>query len=630
MPPQNRSWRDDEDTLANNSVRPGVTKQAPGVAEPPETPVVNVPPAASMTGAQALLPLPAQLPPMLSGGAAPSPWFYALPDAEDDSAGTGVVSAPPGYSSHSGREDPYLAMAEVHSPPTPLEPIGLPPPVPPLPPLPPLPNAMGSAPDTDIHGYSTAELRQPDAPAIVEQSSQVGYVYSGAGEVHSIAEGDYPGQAFPVPKEVDSSDWSHTDESHLEAHLEAVTPTATPHELVTRSAESPSAVSSPTAASSPSGQLALDRYPEPSPELANVPSVARQPDLPGFAPYICSPPSGQPPAYASTNEMAPEPTGMSLDPAEFAVRESHLNTPEISASFAMSAGAEVESSSKPQVEFDAVSVETANVVAAEPFGAGAVSIPFTDPGRVHALDPPTIMDVPVSAFREPKVMRPLEGLPTTLPTNIGELAYPAEVQPPLAEQPKFAPQAIAETMPSPLVDQSVTSTPQAADRPAIPRQSATSPVEEVVVPAAQTPPPSEVVAVMGSEQDMDMERTSLYAPPRPSKPVADVAWLAVLKCPNARSNQIFWLDSPRMELGRKFDAPIFVDDRAVSSRHAAIRYESVNGRHEFVLYDLASTNGSIVNGASVHTAILRDNDRIRVGETELVFKKVGDAQPTVE
>jgi pSer/pThr/pTyr-binding forkhead associated (FHA) protein len=50
----------------------------------------------------------------------------------------------------------------------------------------------------------------------------------------------------------------------------------------------------------------------------------------------------------------------------------------------------------------------------------------------------------------------------------------------------------------------------------------------------------------------------------------------------------------------------------------------VSERFEFVLYDLASTNGSYVNGALVHMAVLRDNDRIRIGETELVFKKVED------
>ena len=79
-----------------------------------------------------------------------------------------------------------------------------------------------------------------------------------------------------------------------------------------------------------------------------------------------------------------------------------------------------------------------------------------------------------------------------------------------------------------------------------------------------------------------------------------------------------------MELGRAFDVAYFVDDRTVSTRHAAIRYERVEDRFEFVLYDLASTNGSFVNGARTNWAILKDDDRIRVGETELVFKKVGD------
>src|SRR5205807_1879632 len=106
----------------------------------------------------------------------------------------------------------------------------------------------------------------------------------------------------------------------------------------------------------------------------------------------------------------------------------------------------------------------------------------------------------------------------------------------------------------------------------------------------------EPTTLADQEQESEMERTSLRLPPKPVTAVADVAWLAVLKSPSARLHQIYWLDSPRMELGRKFDAPIFVDDRAVSSRHAAIRYERVNDCYEFVLYDLASTNGSIVNG----------------------------------
>jgi pSer/pThr/pTyr-binding forkhead associated (FHA) protein len=43
-----------------------------------------------------------------------------------------------------------------------------------------------------------------------------------------------------------------------------------------------------------------------------------------------------------------------------------------------------------------------------------------------------------------------------------------------------------------------------------------------------------------------------------------------------------------------------------------------------VLYDLASTNGTFINGDPIHVAVLRDDDRVRVGETEMVFKKVGE------
>ncbi len=124
--------------------------------------------------------------------------------------------------------------------------------------------------------------------------------------------------------------------------------------------------------------------------------------------------------------------------------------------------------------------------------------------------------------------------------------------------------------------------------------------------------------------ESEMEKTNLHITSRATSAVADVAWLAILKSPTAPIHQIFRLDALRMEMGRTMDAPIFVDDRTVSSRHAAIRYERVEDRFEFVLYDLASTNGSFVNGANVHMAVLKDNDRIRVGETELVFKKVED------
>ncbi len=63
---------------------------------------------------------------------------------------------------------------------------------------------------------------------------------------------------------------------------------------------------------------------------------------------------------------------------------------------------------------------------------------------------------------------------------------------------------------------------------------------------------------------------------------------------------------------------IILDDDAVSTKHARIRYE--NGRH--VLYDLASKNGTFLNGDRTQKAILQDEDQISIGHIPLVFKEV--------
>jgi hypothetical protein len=141
--------------------------------------------------------------------------------------------------------------------------------------------------------------------------------------------------------------------------------------------------------------------------------------------------------------------------------------------------------------------------------------------------------------------------------------------------------------------------------------------------AAQMPVSPEMLHE--SRPEAEMERTNVHLPARPTEAVADIAWLVIISSPTAHLHQMYRLDAVRMEIGRAFDTPIFVDDKTVSSRHAAIRYERVNDRFEFVLYDLASTNGTFLNGAPVHMEVLKDEDRIRVGETDLAFKKVGDA-----
>lgn len=63
---------------------------------------------------------------------------------------------------------------------------------------------------------------------------------------------------------------------------------------------------------------------------------------------------------------------------------------------------------------------------------------------------------------------------------------------------------------------------------------------------------------------------------------------------------------------------IVVDDVTISKRHAEIRFE--NG--QYVLYDLASTNGTFVNRHRVQRQSLLDGDQVQLGNVSFVFKEV--------
>jgi hypothetical protein len=69
-------------------------------------------------------------------------------------------------------------------------------------------------------------------------------------------------------------------------------------------------------------------------------------------------------------------------------------------------------------------------------------------------------------------------------------------------------------------------------------------------------------------------------------------------------------------VGRARANDIVLEDVAVSSQHCRIRLEQ--GR--FVLHDLKSTNGTLVNDQKVSRHTLSEGDVIRIGETSLQFR----------
>lgn len=85
-----------------------------------------------------------------------------------------------------------------------------------------------------------------------------------------------------------------------------------------------------------------------------------------------------------------------------------------------------------------------------------------------------------------------------------------------------------------------------------------------------------------------------------------------------RRGQQFRLHAGDTTIGRLAANDIAMSDPTVSRRQAKIRLEGA----EFYVHDLATTNPTRVNGQKIVKHRLRDGDKIQIGDTVLVFKRV--------
>lgn len=95
-----------------------------------------------------------------------------------------------------------------------------------------------------------------------------------------------------------------------------------------------------------------------------------------------------------------------------------------------------------------------------------------------------------------------------------------------------------------------------------------------------------------------------------------VGWVVILN--GTGKGQDFRLVTGKNVMGTAADCDIVLPDKYMSSRHAVLRHEEGT----FMLVDLDSTNGTFVNDDRVSKEELIDNDRIRLGRTELKFKSL--------
>jgi pSer/pThr/pTyr-binding forkhead associated (FHA) protein len=81
----------------------------------------------------------------------------------------------------------------------------------------------------------------------------------------------------------------------------------------------------------------------------------------------------------------------------------------------------------------------------------------------------------------------------------------------------------------------------------------------------------------------------------------------------SEAGKVFAMTRSRVTVGRE-EGDILLGDPLVSRKHAAFE---VFGSHHIVVKDLASTNGTYLNGRLIAYSKLNNGDKIKVGSTVL-------------
>lgn len=93
-----------------------------------------------------------------------------------------------------------------------------------------------------------------------------------------------------------------------------------------------------------------------------------------------------------------------------------------------------------------------------------------------------------------------------------------------------------------------------------------------------------------------------------------MAALIVVSGPNLGTR--FTLSNSKQRIGRDSRCEIHLDDSETSRKHAEI--DSVDGA--FIITDLKSSNGTLINGQLIESRKLKDGDRLQIGKYILVFR----------
>ena len=115
-------------------------------------------------------------------------------------------------------------------------------------------------------------------------------------------------------------------------------------------------------------------------------------------------------------------------------------------------------------------------------------------------------------------------------------------------------------------------------------------------------------AAQGAPQTMVFQETAHREQPR-----AQQGGAALIDTTHGKT---FPLSSARQIIGRESNCDIVIPDINASRTHAELRFEQPG---VWVLTDLGSTNGTLVNGRQITSQVLQGGERIVMGTTNLQF-----------
>jgi hypothetical protein len=90
-------------------------------------------------------------------------------------------------------------------------------------------------------------------------------------------------------------------------------------------------------------------------------------------------------------------------------------------------------------------------------------------------------------------------------------------------------------------------------------------------------------------------------------------------------DRVFTLSKPVINIGRRVDNHLVLDDPRVSRLHAQVRLAD----DRYMIFDLGSTGGTFINENRIHQSYLYPGDVVSLGGVTLVFGQEGDPHPSI-